>query len=486
MPRRPPALASVTLTALRHARGWTGQELAQATGLSAQMISLYENERAPSRRKLESFAAAMGYGVEAVDFLLFGLAQATARAAPPSSPDDPTAEEARRIQRAAVRVGQAAQAAATEHLTTLLRARRAAQARRAAEQAWARLAPRTAAERRRMVETSPEFQGWGLVERLCHESEEAASDSAARALELAELALLVAALTPGGEAWRSRLLGYAFAFLANARRVGNDLDGAEEALASAWRFWQAGVAAPGPLAAWRLLYLEASLRRDQRRFREALRLLDRARAEAPPAAVGRILMKRASTLEQMGEAEQASAVLREAAPLLDQATEPRLPWVLRFNLTTILCQLERYGEAEALLPEVRELALALGKELDQVRVTWLEGRVAAGRGRTAQALVALEEARREFTARELAYDAALVSLDLAALHLQQRHTSEVRALARELVWIFKAPAFHREALAALRLFCQAAEKETATLDLVRRLVDYLAKARHDPRLRFAA
>ncbi|HVT18125.1 MAG TPA: hypothetical protein VHQ90_18365, partial [Thermoanaerobaculia bacterium] len=278
----------------------------------------------------------------------------------------------------------------------------------------------------------------------------------------------------------------AFAFLANARRVGNDLDGAEEALASAWRLWQAGAAAPGPLAAWRLLDLEASLRRDQRRFRAALRLLDRVRAEAPPEAAGRILMKRASTLEQMGEAERAIAVLREAAPLIDQAGEPRLPWVLRFNLTTILCQLERYGEAEALLPEVRERALALGKELDQVRVTWLEGRVAAGRGQTAAALVALEEARREFIARELAYDAALVSLDLAALHLEQRHAAEVRVLARELVWIFKARAFHREALAALRLFCQAAENETATVGLVRRLVDYLAKARHDPRLRFAA
>ncbi|HVT17215.1 MAG TPA: helix-turn-helix transcriptional regulator, partial [Thermoanaerobaculia bacterium] len=246
MPRRPPALASVTLTALRHARGWTGQDLAEASGLSAQMISLYESERAPSRRKLESFASVMGYGVEAVDFLLFGLAQATAEAAPPRSPDDPTAEEARRIQQAAVRLGQAAQTAAAEHLTSLLRARRTAQARRGAEHAWARLASRPAAERRRMVETSPEFQGWALVERLCHESEKAASDSAALALELAELALLVAALTPGTGPWRSRLLGYAFAFLANARRVGNDLDGAEEALASAWRLWQAGAAAPGP------------------------------------------------------------------------------------------------------------------------------------------------------------------------------------------------------------------------------------------------
>jgi hypothetical protein len=50
--------------------------------------------------------------------------------------------------------------------------------------------------------------------------------------------------------------------------------------------------------------------------------------------------------------------------------------------------------------------------------------------------------------------------------------------------IFQAQQVHREALAAVILFREAAEKEAVTVDLIRRIQDYLGKARHDPKLRF--
>jgi hypothetical protein len=43
---------------------------------------------------------------------------------------------------------------------------------------------------------------------------------------------------------------------------------------------------------------------------------------------------------------------------------------------------------------------------------------------------------------------------------------------------------HREALAALKLFCEAVEEETATAELARRIVGYLYRAQHQPELRF--
>jgi hypothetical protein len=43
---------------------------------------------------------------------------------------------------------------------------------------------------------------------------------------------------------------------------------------------------------------------------------------------------------------------------------------------------------------------------------------------------------------------------------------------------------HREVLAALTLFRDAAETESLTLELARRLVAYLHRARHTPNLRF--
>jgi hypothetical protein len=52
--------------------------------------------------------------------------------------------------------------------------------------------------------------------------------------------------------------------------------------------------------------------------------------------------------------------------------------------------------------------------------------------------------------------------------------------------IFKAQKVEREALAALKIFCDAAKRETATVELARRLVKFLYRAQHDPELRFEA
>ena len=62
--------------------------------------------------------------------------------------------------------------------------------------------------------------------------------------------------------------------------------------------------------------------------------------------------------------------------------------------------------------------------------------------------------------------------------------AEVKSLARELAAVFEAKGVHREALAALRLFYEAAEHEEATADLARRVLRYLFRARYDQGLRF--
>ncbi len=133
---------------------------------------------------------------------------------------------------------------------------------------------------------------------------------------------------------------------------------------------------------------------------------------------------------------------------------------------------------------MRALAERLGEELDLTRVAWLEGKAAAGLGRPAEAQAAFERARRVFRQRELAYDYAQVSLELAELLLEQGRAAEVSTLAEEMLWIFRAQGVAREALAALRLFCNAARREAATAELARRVVHYLYRAQHDPELPF--
>jgi hypothetical protein len=77
----------------------------------------------------------------------------------------------------------------------------------------------------------------------------------------------------------------------------------------------------------------------------------------------------------------------------------------------------------------------------------------------------------------------LALLEEAGLLLDEGRTAEVKALVRELPAVFKAEEVHREALAALRLFHEAAEREAATADLARQAREVPADSRGEQRSR---
>ncbi|HEY4572751.1 MAG TPA: hypothetical protein VIJ26_02265, partial [Thermoanaerobaculia bacterium] len=227
------------------------------------------------------------------------------------------------------------------------------------------------------------------------------------------------------------------------------------------------------------LSLEASLRRAERRLPEALELLDLALVACgdEAMAVARILIQKEHVLEVMGDTEGALAVLAQIAPLIEAAGDSDLLLRLRFNMADDLLQLGRYTEAAALLPRVRELAVEQANELDLLRVVWLQAKIDAGQERTAVAQAGLEQVRRKFADLGMPYDAALASLDLAVLGLRTGQTAKVRELAVEMEAIFRAKKIHREALAALALFWEAAKRETATVELARRAIAEIEKVK---------
>ncbi|MEA2602820.1 MAG: hypothetical protein QOF89_3812 [Acidobacteriota bacterium] len=91
----------------------------------------------------------------------------------------------------------------------------------------------------------------------------AQADKPENALKLASLALAIARRLRG-ERCRSRLQGWCWGHLGNARRVATDFNGADKAFTRAWQLWRAGEPAepaePEWLPEWLLLSLEASLR----------------------------------------------------------------------------------------------------------------------------------------------------------------------------------------------------------------------------------
>ncbi len=483
MDERVPTPFSLALAFLRGARGWSQAQLAAASGTHKQTISDCESgrRRLPSET-FDGLVAAMGYTQAEVQLtLVYISALRAASGTERLTPIDPSPEEDRQIRRTAAYATIVRAGVWRERMRQASRNRRTAEARAAAGDLWQEVQTSGAARLRRQIETRGDLQTWAFAERLCDESERAAPRSAERAMALAQLALQVADLAPVTPAFRSCLSAYAHAFLGNAARVAEDLVAADTAFATAWHLWRAGTPSSGygPLGEWRLLDLEASLRRDQRRFETALSLLRRALVTAPAAARGRILLNLAHTLEQAGQVEAALAALDEAAPLVDAAAEPRERMGVRFNRLVNLYHLGRFREAAAGLPELRAL-IAPAHDADNLRFRWLSGRIAAGLGDRDAAFRTLEGVRHEFAARRAAYDSSLVSLDLAILHLEQGDAASVASLAEEMIWVFTSRRIHREALAALRLFVQAAQSGNATLEKTRQVLAALERMAQAP------
>lgn len=359
-----------------------------------------------------------------------------------------------------------------------------------AEALWARWEPLPAEERSQHQEIVVDVllgdeRSWALAERLCLASAAAAANRADEALRLARLAMRLAERVPG-EGWRLRLLGWVEPFLANAQRVGGDLACSAAVLARADDLWErsAGGAPAGLLDEARRLDLKASLLMHYGRFDEVDSLLSAALEDArSEAARGRLLIKLARNRELAGQYEDALGLLAQARPLLDTAADPRLLCVHDFNKTVNLLHLDRYGEAEELLPQV-EARTDPGNELDGIRLRWLQGRTWAGLGRREEAREALARARGYFHAEAIAYDYAVVSVELGTLLLEEGRAREVRELAEEMMGIFKSQGIHQEALEALALFCHAAKAEQAQADWARRLVKYLYRAQSNPWITF--
>jgi len=333
------------------------------------------------------------------------------------------------------------------------------------------------------VREEDRFQTWALCQLLLKKSLKTAIDDPLEAVALAELAVRVserldaAAYHPH---WLLDLQAKAWAYLGNALRVLGELWSAEASFRRAEETLDQSLTGNLGVRA-ELLRLESSLRRAQRRLDEAQAMADEAlrlyREFDDPHGAAVMLVKRAKILEERGELEAAIEALAEAALVVDTTPDLHLLLCARHNLVWLLTTAGRHSEAEALLPEVRRLATELGNPLDLVRLRWAEGRIDLGLGRRGPAEAAFREVQREFFERRMGFDAALVSLDLAVLYAAEGCIAEIKQLAVEIMPVFESREVHREAIAALIMFQQAAEEERLTVALARHLAAFLGRER---------
>lgn len=334
----------------------------------------------------------------------------------------------------------------------------------------------------RQVAGVSRYHTWAFCDLLLETAREWGFQDHGRALELSKLGVMVAERLDGavyGGARVHDLRARAWASLGNAQRIPADFPEAEKSFARAERLLKSGTGDPVEKA--QVLLLKASLRGNQQRFREAFRLLDRVTALGRRCEdehlCGKALIMRGFLLGLAGDPEAAIRHLTEGLQKVDPAADPRLVVVAQHNLTLYLAEGGRYTEALRLLDSARPLYYQIGDQMSLLRLRWLEGKIASALGHFAEAEEFLRGVQKELIERELGYDAALLSLDLATIYARQGRSAEMRRLAEEMLPIFKARDIHREAIAALFVFQKAAEMERVTLGLIRDVTGYLKESR---------
>jgi tetratricopeptide (TPR) repeat protein len=330
----------------------------------------------------------------------------------------------------------------------------------------------------RRIKDESDLQSWGLCQLLLRQSLDMVFDQPLAAVQTAEVAAKLSSFL--GDAydphWVLDLRARAHAYLGNARRVLGELRSAEMAFLQADGFLEQSMTGNEEVRA-EVLHLKSSLRRQQRRLDEALALVEEAlsiyREWGNHQGMSIALVKKAKIVEELGDLEQSIELLREAVSEIDPRVDVRLPAYARYNLTVCLSRAGEFDEAQGILQEIRPYFQQVARPLDLVRLRWTEGRIAAGRDDAQKAETAFHEVRAQFIERRMAYDAALVSLDLALILARQHRVAEIKELAKQLIPVFESQDVRREVLISLALFQQACEEERLTVDIVQQLSQLL-------------
>lgn len=341
---------------------------------------------------------------------------------------------------------------------------------------WAALEPLSPQERLDRVGSDPQYHTFGLYDRLLEEGRWSSRTAPAEAAEVVRLAVLVAErLDPAaiGEKRVADLQAAGWAALGNVRRISQDFEGARQAFDEARGLLKDGTGDPAEEVS--LLSLEASYLKDVGEFERAESSLEGALRLCQKAGdiqgQGRVLV-------QMGEIighvhpDRGIARIRKALALLDSSREPRLELCAQHALAWFLNDRGQPEEALAVLEHARPLYEELQDEPIQLRLHWLEGRIAFRMGQLAEAEIIFGQIRDRFRARRFEQEVVLVTIDLAQVLAHQGETAQASDLAAQCTSVLWSWGLPKDTLAAWLVFQRALAQGSVAGDLFERVAGY--------------
>lgn len=330
-------------------------------------------------------------------------------------------------------------------------------------------------QRFRQVSGSGPFATPGFVKMLTDHSHNVRYQDAQEMLHFAHLARLAAQACPSAGGHKdlrlADLRARAWGQYGNALRVTGRPREAEEALSIAQRHRKAGTGDP-MLRAW-LLTRVAPLAVFQGRFHEAAAMCAEAgevyRELGENHLLAFTLVQKAIATLYSGDAETAIRILNQAIPLIDQREDSHLLFAACHNLIRCYIDLGRPDQALLLYTETRELYQELDDPLLLLRADWQEGQLLRDLGHLHDAEAVLVRARKGYMERKLAYEVALVSLDLASTYVKLGLVDELKRTVMTTVPIFHSLRVGVETLASLLQLQKVADQEQRALELIRTL-----------------
>ncbi len=351
------------------------------------------------------------------------------------------------------------------------------------KEVWQVLRQKSWDEQREIVRNQIRFTTPALFHFLRERSIPEGRDNREFGVHLAELAMDSLTVTESvyGEEI-PELKAQAWTWMAQTRRLAEDIPGAESAFTEAEQRLK-NVGRESEL--WgEFCFFMACFRWRQTRFDEALALAHDSLSIYRPLGrnkqVAKNLILRANINILSGHTSAGIRFLSEANQLIDTHGDEHLSFAITFNLAAANVAQGSFERALKYLPKVKTVCGKIGTSEGQLDCLWLEGAISLGLRKLQFAETYLEQAYSGFKELGLLAHAGMAGVDLALTYLEQHRSHGLRSLVLEILAILENLPSWWQGLVCLGKLKAALDKNEFSLTLLREVRKWIEYGRIHP------